>query len=232
MKFLKWITAGLLAASLAACGGGGGSAGTNASGAPAAGAQTITFTAGPSLAASIAIATGDKIDSSDPIFYAERFAATVATSAGLPVVGATISLNVQYPGFYKGRFFRGTDNKVTGSVEYFCPSEDINNNDVNDLGEDRNGNGQLDPAKALVTATIEGSNVTDANGNVKILVRYPKRHANWVEYRLFTNVRVVGSEGSASFPLRTTYAAGDDETVSTPFVFSPYGVTSNCNDVL
>lgn len=230
MRVFKCLLATLCIGLLAACGGGGGNSGSSPRSATTNNGQTITFTAGPGVAASIAIATGDKIDNSDPIFYAERFAATVATSNGLPVTGATISLSVQYPGFYKGRFTRDGTNKVTGYTEHFCAGEDKNNNDVLDSGEDLNGNGVLDPAKALVTATIEGSNVTDANGNIRILVRYPKRHATWVDYRLIANVKVVGSEGNASFLLRTNYAAGDDETVSTPFLRSPYGVGTDCTN--
>jgi hypothetical protein len=221
----------VMASVLMACGGGGGSPGSNllkpnsnatdSSGATA----TTTATVSAGAAASIALAAGDKIDASDDIFYAKRFAATVADTNGVPVVGARVSLRVTYPGFYKGFFDRDPDYKVIAVFSSRCAGEDANNNDVLDvgLGEDVNGNGVLDPAKALVTAAIEGSNLTDTNGNVKILVRWPKAHAFWVEYRLNTTVNVTGTEGTSGFNLRTSYAVGDDELASTPFARSPYG---------
>jgi hypothetical protein len=234
MNKLKYLLVLLSALFLAACGGGGGSSGNRggtASSATTSQSSSVTYTATPGEAASISIASGDKIDNSDDIFYQKRFAATVANTLGVPVRNAVINLKVQYPGFYKGRFFRDADNKVTSVNQFFCPGEDANNDDVLNPGEDINGNNVLDPAKALVTASIEGPNVTDQNGNVSILVRWPKRHAFWVQYRLIANVTVTGTEGTGSFVLRTSYAAGDDEVVSTPFITSPYGVGPNCSDI-
>lgn len=236
MKRILSLVCISLTIALTACGGGGGdggSSGTNVLNRNTGGTETLTFTGSPSIAASIAIAQGDKISNSDDIFYEQRFAATVATASGLPVAGATVALNVQYPGFYKGFFTRdesGEEIEVIGYTDFFCAGEDLNNNDILDAGEDRNRNTTLDPAKALVTASIEGSNLTDSNGNVIILVRYPKAHATWVEYRLNTTVTVTGTEGRAGFLLRTSYAVGDDVTESTPFLRSPYGTTSDCTN--
>jgi hypothetical protein len=236
MKRLPFVLGVSLAMILSACGGGGGSSGTNVLSASSAatdstGGTTATTTVSAGVAASIALAAGDKIDASDEIFYAKRFAVTVADTNGVPVVGAKISLNVTYPGFYKGSFNRAADFKVVSITRFFCAGEDVNNNDVLDSGEDTNGNGKLEPAKALVTAAIEGSDLTDTNGNVKILVRWPKAHASWVEYRLNTKVSfVVGTEGTSGFDLRTSYAVGDDELASTPFVRSPFGVSAGCDN--
>jgi hypothetical protein len=212
---------------LTACGGGGDGGGTNVLNSNTGSTESLTFTGSPSIAASIAIAQGDKISKSDDgIFYEERFAATVATASGLPVAGATVALNVQYLGFYKGFFDRdpAPSYEVIRRSSLFCESEDLNNNDILDPGEDRNGSTILDPAKALVTASIEGSSLTDSNGNVKILVRYSKVYATWLRYRLNTTVTVTGTEGRAGFQLETSYAIGDEKVASTPFVRSPYGI--------
>jgi hypothetical protein len=239
MKFFYSFVLMVASAILSACGGGGGSPGTNPNALISTTSSTVqtatlTFTSSPSTAASIAIAAGDKIDNSDPIFYEQRFAATVATTAGLPVVGAKVALSVTYPGFYKGRLYRDPVTfEVTSFDEFFCPGEDIaNNNDVLDPGEDVNLNGILEPRKASVTATFEGGDITDSNGNVKILVRYSKANANWILYRLNTSVTVTGTEGKAGFNLQTSFAAGDEKVVSTPFVFSPFGQNNNCSSAL
>jgi hypothetical protein len=232
MKAINWLLVTVLTCTFTACGGGGGDEGSKAGTSVGTSTQTATLTvsAGARLAASIAIAQGDTIVNTDPIFYEQRFAATVATTAGLPVVGAKVALNVQYPAFFKGAFIRDAQYKATSVNRYLCPGEDANNNDVLDADEDKNANGQLDPAKALVTATFEGPSTTDQNGNVKILVRYPKRHASWVLYRLNTTVTVTGTEGKAGFNLGTGYVVGDEEKASTPFALSPFGITPSCSD--
>jgi hypothetical protein len=242
MKRILSLVCISLTIALTACGGGGGggggdggSPGTNVLNRNTGGTETLTFTGSPGIAASIAIAQGDEISkSANGIFYEQRFAATVATTSGLPVAGATVALNVQYPRFFKGFFTRdesGEEIRVTAIAAYPCAGEDLNNNDILDAGEDSNQNRVLDPAKALVTASIEGSNLTDSSGNVIILVQYSKAHATWVEYRLNTTVTVTGTEGRAGFLLRTSYAVGDDVVESTPFLRSPYGESSNCTNI-
>lgn len=268
MKFFMTPICVVLSVVLAACGGGGGSgtSGTSGGGSgnnllaasvnatDSASGANATAAVSAGAAASIALASGDKIDASDDIFYAKRFAVSVANTNGLPVVGARISLKVTYPAFYKGGIGRDDKFKVLTRTEFRCAGEDVNNDDILNVGEDKNGNGLLDvgedlnndgilnvgedtngngvldPAKALVTAVVEGSNLTDTNGNVKILVRWPKRHASWVEYRLNTTVTVTGTEGKSAFDFRTSYAAGDDEVASTPFLRSPYGVSAGCSN--
>ena len=236
MKRFQILIGMFIATLIVACGGGGGSAGTSgATGSTTAtdssGGTTATAVVSAGSAASVALAAGDKIDASDEIFYAKRFAVTVADTIGVPVVGAKVTLSVTYPGFYKGKFNRDADNKVTSVDVFTCAGEDVDNDDVLDAGEDTNGNGVLDPAKALVTAAIEGSDLTDSNGNVKILVRWPKAHAFWVAYRLNAKVTVTGTEDESGFNLRTSYAVGDDEVASTPFLRSPFGVSVGCTNV-
>jgi hypothetical protein len=232
MNFLRVLVMAHLSLWLFACGGGGGNPGTNGVQGSSASTQTasVTYTATPGTAASISLASGDKADNSDPIFYQTMMAATVVDAKGLPVKGAEISLRVEYPGFYKGQLFRTADFSVVSINEFFCVGEDKNNNDTLDPGEDLNQNTTLDPAKALVTASIEGATTTDANGNVSIKVRWPKRHAFWVEYKLIVVVKVTGTEGRSAFDYRTGFVAGDEKLESTPFVTSPYGVGSSCLD--
>ena len=244
MNFLKTglvVTTALL---LMACGGGGGC--SSAASCAAAGSGTGTFTATPASAVSVGIGSGDKIETTaQDIKYKFRYAVTVSDTSGRPVVGALVSVSTIMVGFYKGQILRDDKNKPIGIGVYnipapspfvfsgppeFCASEDLNNNDKKDPGEDVNNDDFLTPAKADVVAVIEGSNITNSQGIVFVVVEYPKIQANWIRYKLQAIAAVTGTEGKVTREETTGYAAGDDSTVSTPFLTSPYGVTPGCNN--
>jgi hypothetical protein len=202
----------------------------------------------PASAVSVSIGTDGTIqtDAADNIKYAKVFAVTVSDASGFPVVGAKVTPRIEMLGFFKGRLFRDATNKplagaagtgVTDGIDNLtrvgpvagCASEDNNNNDRNDLGEDVNGDGFLTPARSLVVVTAVGSDVTNADGVVFLKAQYPKTHAFWLAYRLVATAVVTGTEGTGITAVRASFAAGDDETVSTPFLTSPFGLTAPCN---
>jgi hypothetical protein len=250
------IFAALVAATITmGCGGGGGSPGTTADGTGTGGndnggtsSPPPVTTAPPSSAVSVSIGEGDKIETTaQEIKYARRVAVTVSDTSGLPVKGAKVSFKVEMVGFLKGRLFRDADGKVLPGADgegiaalndpdtrvgpaQFCASEDLNKNDIRDANEDTNGDGVLTPEKSLVVATIESSDLTDAQGIVYARVEYPKAHANWLFYRLIATATVTGTEGSGALNSITLFAAGDENQVSTPFVFSPFGFTAGCSN--
>ena len=245
MNFFKTCLVICAAFLLAACGGGGGC--SSAASCAAAGSGTGTFTATPASAVSVAIGQGDTIETTAlEIKYKKRFAVTVSDANGRPVVGAKVSAKVIMAGFYKGRFFRDTTGKVVGygiavgtsGIDFdtkagdavFCPAEDLNKNDNVDADEDVNNDKVLTPARAEVVAVIEGSDITNSQGIVFIVVEYTKEKATWIEYELQANVSVTGTEGSASKIQRTSYLIGDEIKPSTQFVYSPYGITAGCNN--
>lgn len=239
MKILNVIGSFMLAAGLAACGGGGGCSSSEA-------CSDGVVTGATDQAVSVAIGSGDKIETTaKDIKYAFRYAITVSDNIGRPVVGAIVSPRIQMLGFYKGKFFRDTDYKVTGvgvvdspnstikvGPSQFCPNEDVNNNFIKDTDEDLNGDGVLTPEGAAVVATVEGSNKTDDQGIVYFRIEYAKTDANWLLYKLTASAVVTGTEGSVTQEQRTGYAIGDEATQSTPFIASRFGVTPGCDNAL
>lgn len=245
MNFFRTALVISAALFLVACGGGGGCS----SGALCAAASGVTgtFTASPASAVSVAIGQGDTIETTaQEIKYKKRFAITVSDADGKPVVGAKVTAKILMVGFYKGRFFRNTttfaitgkgtanpadpDNLVGAGPIEFCQSEDLNNNDVKDPGEDVNDDKVLTPARAEVVAVIEGSDITNAQGIVYIVVEYGKSTSTWIEYEIVANASVTGTEGRASKFQRTSYLVGDEIKPSTQFVNSPYGIFAGCGN--
>lgn len=239
MDVSKYAAAVLVLASIAGCGGGGGCASSACT--PA----EVTPELGPTSAVSVAIGSGDKIEATaKDIKYAFRYAVTVSDAAGRPVVGAIVSPKIEMIGFWKGRFFRDDKFKVLGSgvvsisdastgigPVQFCANEDSNLNFTVDPGEsDLNGDGFLTPEGAAVVATVEGSNISDAQGIVYFRVEYAKEDANWLSYRLTARATVTGTEGVVTKVERTGFAVGEESTQSTPFVNSRFGVTQGCNN--
>jgi hypothetical protein len=125
MNFLRVLVMAHLSLWLFACGGGGGNPGTNGVQGSSASTQTasVTYTATPGTAASISLASGDKADNSDPIFYQTMMAATVVDAKGLPVKGAEISLRVEYPGFYKGQLLERLIFLSSASTNFFVSAK-------------------------------------------------------------------------------------------------------------
>jgi hypothetical protein len=240
MRFFKAIlVVGFTSLLLTSCGGGGGCASAASCAATStsntATTNTSTFVASPATAVSVAIGQGDTIETTAiEIKYKKRFAVTVSDANGRPVVGAKVSAKVIMAGFFKGYLNRDPVTfKVLQYVQVdFCPAEDTNKNDVLDPGEDTNNDGSLTPARAEVVAVIEGTDITNDQGIVYFVAEYYKSAATWIEYELVATASVTGTEGTVSRFARTSYVAGDDEKVSTPFTRSPFGISPGCNNAL
>lgn len=129
-----------------------------------------------------------------------------------------------------------------------CPNEDVNRNAVREAPtfvanasapalagrqEDLNWNGDLDPRKAYVAITMVGGTTTNASGLAYLQIEYPKNVASWVDALItVTASGVGGSEFKASYPINLPFAAADVtvESVPPPFVRSPLGISSSCQD--
>jgi hypothetical protein len=124
-----------------------------------------------------------------------------------------------------------------------CDNEDLNRNGVGEsfpdlaeqavIPEDQNGSGTLnptrpllDPRKADVAISIEGSALTNANGIVVLRIEYPQNIAGWVRFNILVSASgVAGTEGRANFEgiLPVEAAAVTALTIDPPFRYSPYG---------
>lgn len=197
-------------------------AGVPAAGAPCpAGAQqtsaTLTVNAQP---LSVTIGVNNEIEKGAfNLTYIKKFDVAVADAAGNAVSGAQISASVDLVDYGKGVF---------SDPQFWCANEDLNRNGFLDQGEDRNGNGSLEPRKADLVLSFVGANVTGANGRMQVQVEYPQNVGNWLRYDIKVTTNVAGSEGTAIRQFVTAVAKEDVENGS--FLRSPYGLNASCID--
>ncbi len=206
--------------------------------------QTTTTLTVISDSLSVSIGADEFVTPSD-LTYSRRFVVQVNDSSGLAkpdvLISPLLDLTKYIKGIYsrqlsseQGRWVRGFVIDPSGGTTTFCANEDLNRNGVlevygNGTVEDANNNRQLDPRKADVVVSFEGSNRTNAAGQVRVRITYPRSHATWIEYMLTVAAGgVAGTEGRAS----TTGILGAPETGFTDsaepaFRISPYGVQAS-----
>jgi hypothetical protein len=162
--------------------------------------------------------------------------AAVTDSAGNPVVGAAVQASLVGVRFFKGRYFwtgsvwttRGATSDV---VPWSCESEDTNGNLRLDPGEDRDGDGALEPSNVAIVRVVSTDGRTDASGFANIQVEYAREFANWTQVRLrVTITAIAGTEVSSerTFTLPVLAADIGAETVAPPGAVSPFGAVGDC----
>lgn len=122
------------------------------------------------------------------------------------------------------------------------PANNGNGNRILDVGsgEDRNGNGVLDPQDpaSLVAstdgrATLSGASlVTDVNGSGYFRMIYPVSNAQWAGVRITARARDLGAEASDSFDTDIPMLADElNQNDYTPANYaSPYGTELDCGN--
>jgi hypothetical protein len=199
---------------------------------------TLTVVADP---VSVSIGTNALIeDGPANLTYIKRYVVQVVDSSGVakPDVQITPSIDlIQYrKGFWSiplgGDSWVKTENAA-------CDNEDLNRNNAseryaNGFVEDINGSFNLtpgrpalEPRKADVAISIEGSSRTNSSGAVVLKIEYPKNIASWVYFNILVSASgVSATEGRANFegllPVPGPILKDLDNDV--PFRFSPYGV--------
>ena len=184
----------------------------------------------------VRIGTGNQIEPSEATKYIMPWTAAVTDSAGNPVVGATVQASLVGVRFFKGRYFwtgsvwttRGATSDV---VPWSCESEDTNGNLRLDPGEDRDGDGALEPSNVAIVRVVSTDGRTDASGFANIQVEYAREFANWTQVRLrVTITAIAGTEVSSerTFTLPVLAADIGAETVAPPGAVSPFGAVGDC----
>lgn len=178
-------------------------------------------------ALSVSIGTDGLIVLED-LVYVVRFVVQVNDSSGLAKPDVTISPLVDLPTYFKGEWNK--PGSWTKNPTTTCDNEDVNRNGVlevysNGGVEDANGNRQLDPRKADVVVSFEGSNKTSSVGRAILRLVYPRNVGSWATYALTVAAAgVSGTEGRATY--RGTLPVPDDVlklTAEPAFRLSPYG---------
>ncbi|MFT0772329.1 Ig-like domain-containing protein [Psychrobacter aquimaris] len=195
----------------------------------------------------ISFSFADKISAGDrEVYYFQKGSISVLNSTGKPAINQPVSINLNPSSYGKGQWgvFRNItlDRNVWDRVPYTsCSNEDTNNNGILDLGEDVNGNGQLDPINVVAVLDKDGNEVgssqnfnfiTDSAGKVDFSIRYPKEYAEWYQAKVTVNTNVDGSESQQSrlisFPVLI-----DDVDISVPTRpnwVSPFGTNPSCSN--
>lgn len=170
--------------------------------------------------------------------YVKRFVVQVVDSSGQAKPDVQVSAAVDLRRYMKGYWAPGITQwfKVTEAI---CDNEDLNRNGnaevyANGQAEDANGSFNftpgrpaLEPRKADVSVSFEGSSRTNASGQVVLRISYPQNVASWVEYNLVVSASgISGSEGRANFAgvLDVLSDEVNDVKTSVPFELSPYGI--------
>jgi hypothetical protein len=184
-------------------------------------------------ALSVSIGTDELVVLED-LVYVKRFVVQVNDSSGLAKPDVQVNPLLDLPSYDKGFYSFDGSRWVQVVTTAGCENEDINRNGVMEVYsnggvEDANGNGQLDPRKADVNVAFEGSSRTNAAGQVRMRITYPRNYGSWVRFRLDVAAGgVSGTEGRASFngTLPVPFTALQAQS-SPAFVLSPYGVQAS-----
>jgi hypothetical protein len=205
---------------------------------------TLTVTADP---VSVSIGTNSVIiEGASGLTYVKRYVVQVVDSSGFAKEGVQITPSIDLLRYFKGEYFIPADTWLQSALAT-CENEDINRNNTNDVyppsaanpafpagaPEDVNGSFNLtpgrpalEPRKADVSISVEGSNKSDSSGIVVVRIEYPQNIASWVEFNILVAAsNVSATEGRANYrgvlPVLATVLKNKD--VDPPFRYSPYG---------
>lgn len=195
--------------------------------------KTLTVVSEP---LSVSIGTNDRLEVVDEssLVYTKRFVVQVVDAAGQAKADVQISAPVDLLRYGKG-FWEIDGDQWVQILRATCDNEDLNRNgsiDVysNGANEDANGTVALEPRKADVSVSFEGSSRTNSSGQVVLRLTYPQNVASWVDYNLVVSAAgVAGSEGKANFlgTLPVLASEVNDTETDVPFRLSPYGVQTS-----
>jgi hypothetical protein len=182
----------------------------------------------------ISAGTGREVGVTFPTTYTKDYSVFVTDASGNPVSGVNITASVLPRHYRKGSLvFPGSDGPwqlptddvppPTIVLPYACPNEDVNKNGILDSGEDRNGNGSLEPG---IPVTVTANTITDAGGRAVVTLTYPRDRALWLGVDLTIRGQVSGSEATYIAYIPTLQGAAadySDQKIAPPGLASPYG---------
>lgn len=166
--------------------------------------------------------------------YVKRYVVQVVDSSGLAKPDVQVTPSIDLVRYRKGNWVLSGDVWVQ-VLRAVCDNEDINRNNVLEVYsnggiEDANGNAKLDPRKADVSITFEGSSKSNSDGQVVVKTEYPQNLGSWVDFDiLVTAGGVTSTEGRAHFtgtlPVLAKHV--NDKSSVPAFRDSPYGLLAS-----
>jgi protocatechuate 3,4-dioxygenase beta subunit len=178
----------------------------------------------------ISAGTGNTILTPNAVTYQVDYVVFVTDAAGNAVRDVALTGAVIPRNYMKGEMFPiGPNNAYVPVVSATCANEDANKDGLLGAGEDRNGNGRLDP---VIPMNITSSGKTDATGTAIVSLIYPRDRAFWLDVDFTIRGTVSGSEaGYVGYTLLPGLAADYAGPGAPPGVTSPYGKSSTCGNV-
>ena len=170
-----------------------------------------------------------------------RYVVQVVDSAGLAAKDVQVGALIDLLEYTKGIWRQGAKAWFP-VVTATCANEDLNRNGVaevfsNGVIEDANGSFNrtpgrpaLEPRKADVAISFEGSSKTNSSGQVVMRIEYPQNVASWVRFNIVVSASgVAGTEGRANFDdvLNVPASVVNNLDATPPFITSPYGVLAS-----
>ena len=198
---------------------------------------TLTVVADP---VSVTIGTNNLIGTgTSGLTYVKRYVVQVVDSSGVAKPDVQITPSIDLVSYIKGQYNLVGDFWVKVAPITICPNEDLNRNNTAEVYadghiEDFNGSANLtpgrpalEPRKADVAISFEGSSRTDSSGIVILRIEYPQDLGSWVEFNILVSASgISATEGRANYngtlPVPGEVIADKDNPP--PFVVSPYGV--------
>jgi hypothetical protein len=168
--------------------------------------------------------------------YVKRYVVQVVDASGLAKAGVQITPSIDLQQYFKGEWRVVGDKWVKNphmlpADNVTCDNEDLNRNSVlqvysNGAIEDANGTGSLEPRKADVAISFDGSSTTNGNGQVVLKIIYAQSVASWLKFNIQVAAGgVSGTEGRTNYVgvLPVLADAVSDPDSEPAFRASPYG---------
>ena len=161
---------------------------------------------------SVAIGLPTEIENVDSATYRMLVAVQVADSNGNSIRGQAVSLNLWPVQCSSGLGYDSNPDpdkyKYAPYIIGTFPNEDTNEDMYNNVGEDVNLNGRLDPPNSAA-GTIPQSVITDENGRATFYLYYLKNNAVWIVDRIRASVLALGTETTSSVVFRLPILVAD-----------------------
>ena len=187
----------------------------------------------------VRIHTGNLLFTPDALSYSMPFSAVVTDTAGNPIEGATVTPSYVPTFYHKGTYVLVGD-KWVPSFAQSCASEDANGDGILNVGEDLNGNGELDPGNVASVFPANDdwtlpltSAKTDASGFTRIALKYPRGYANWAGVNImFTVTATAGTETVVNTRVDHLPALSEDLAKASPpgGSTSKFGIAPGCDN--
>ncbi|WP_137167240.1 Ig-like domain-containing protein [Salinimonas lutimaris] len=195
--------------------------------------NSVSLTVG-NRAFDISVGSGSVLQEADNSTYLKEFTVFVTDSAGRPIENEQLTVSATPVkradnGEYRQGFWNWNDEDSIWFPVFtrYCFNEDQNADGILQPLEDDNGDNLLTPG-IVGAVTFKDDDVTDANGQAIIELRYPKEYAIFTDVELSVFTRSTGSEASTFTRFTLPVLSTDITTESVTPPASPFG-TGNTN---